>query len=60
MYITFCQVWLPFMILPLYTVLDRMPDSLLEAASDLGAQLVADVPPRRPAAVAARICWPAA
>jgi spermidine/putrescine transport system permease protein len=37
MYITFCQVWLPFMILPLYTILDRMPNSLLEAASDLGA-----------------------
>jgi spermidine/putrescine transport system permease protein len=37
MYLTFCQVWLPFMILPLYTVLDRMPNSLLEAASDLGS-----------------------
>ncbi|MDQ3227095.1 MAG: ABC transporter permease [Chloroflexota bacterium] len=36
MYITFCQVWLPFMILPLFTILDRMPSSLLEAASDLG------------------------
>jgi spermidine/putrescine transport system permease protein len=37
MYLTFCQVWLPFMILPLYTVLDRMPNSLLEAAADLGS-----------------------
>jgi spermidine/putrescine transport system permease protein len=37
MYITFCQVWLPFMILPLYTILDRLPSTLLEAASDLGA-----------------------
>ena len=37
MYITFAQVWLPFMILPLYTILDRMPDSLLEASSDLGS-----------------------
>ena len=36
MYITFCQIWLPFMILPLFTILDRMPSSLLEAASDLG------------------------
>jgi spermidine/putrescine transport system permease protein len=36
MYITFCQVWLPFMILPLFTILDRLPNSLLEAASDLG------------------------
>lgn len=37
MYITFSQVWLPFMILPLFTIIDRMPDSLLEAASDLGS-----------------------
>ena len=37
MYITFCHVWLPFMILPLYTILDRLPDSLLEAAADLGS-----------------------
>src|ERR687893_1582891 len=36
MFLTFCQVWLPFMILPLFTVLDRMPNSLIEAASDLG------------------------
>jgi spermidine/putrescine transport system permease protein len=36
MYLTFCQVWLPFMILPLFTILDRLPNSLLEAASDLG------------------------
>jgi len=37
MYFAFCQVWLPFMILPLYTVLDRLPDNLLEAAADLGS-----------------------
>jgi ABC-type spermidine/putrescine transport system permease subunit I len=37
MYLTFCQVWLPFMILPLYTVLDRIPDTFLEAAADLGS-----------------------
>lgn len=36
MYITFSQVWLPFMILPLYTILDRLPNSLLEASADLG------------------------
>ena len=29
--------YLPFMILPLFTVLDKLDDSLLEAASDLGA-----------------------
>ncbi len=37
MFLTFCQVWLPFMILPLYTVLERMPNSLVEAAADLGS-----------------------
>ncbi|MFM9108651.1 MAG: ABC transporter permease, partial [Chloroflexota bacterium] len=36
MYITFCHVGLPFMILPLYTILDRLPDTLLEASGDLG------------------------
>jgi ABC-type spermidine/putrescine transport system permease subunit I len=36
MYIAFCQVWLPFMILPLYTILDRLPNNLLEASADLG------------------------
>jgi spermidine/putrescine transport system permease protein len=36
MVLTFSQVWLPFMILPLYTVLDQLPPSLLEAAADLG------------------------
>ena len=37
MFLTFCQVWLPFMILPLFTVLERMPDTMIEAASDLGS-----------------------
>jgi putrescine transport system permease protein len=30
-------VYLPFMVLPLYAVLDRLDDDLLEAAADLGA-----------------------
>jgi spermidine/putrescine transport system permease protein len=37
MYIAFCHVWLPFMILPLYTILERIPNTLLEAAADLGS-----------------------
>lgn len=37
MVLTFAQVWLPFMILPLYTVLDQLPGSLLEASADLGS-----------------------
>jgi putative spermidine/putrescine transport system permease protein len=36
-WITFCYLWLPFAILPIYGALERVPDSLLEASSDLGA-----------------------
>jgi putative spermidine/putrescine transport system permease protein len=38
MWIVFSYVWLPFMILPLYTALERIPDSLIEASQDLGAK----------------------
>lgn len=31
-------LWLPFMILPIYSGLDRLPASLLDAAGDLGAR----------------------
>ena len=35
--ITLAYLWLPFMILPVYAGLERVPDSLLEASADLGA-----------------------
>ncbi|WP_163507272.1 ABC transporter permease [Fodinicola acaciae] len=35
--ITLAYLWLPYMILPVYAGLERIPDSLLEASSDLGA-----------------------
>ncbi|MGZ4629802.1 MAG: ABC transporter permease [Oryzihumus sp.] len=35
--LTLAYLWLPFMILPVYAGLERVPDSLLEASSDLGA-----------------------
>ena len=35
--IVLTYLWLPFMILPVYAGLERLPDSLLEASSDLGA-----------------------
>jgi putative spermidine/putrescine transport system permease protein len=38
MWIVFSYIWLPFMIIPCYAALERVPDSLLEAASDLGAR----------------------
>ncbi|AFZ30977.1 binding-protein-dependent transport systems inner membrane component [Gloeocapsa sp. PCC 7428] len=37
MVVTLCYVWLPFMILPLVTALERLPKNLLEASADLGA-----------------------
>lgn len=37
MIITYVQVWLPFMILPVFTVMDHIPNTLLEAAADLGS-----------------------
>jgi putative spermidine/putrescine transport system permease protein len=36
--ITLGYMWLPFMILPIYAGLERLPNSLLEASSDLGAR----------------------
>jgi putative spermidine/putrescine transport system permease protein len=30
-------LWLPYMVLPVYAGLERLPDSLLEASADLGA-----------------------
>ena len=38
MWVVFSYIWLPFMIIPCYAALERVPDSLLEAASDLGAR----------------------
>jgi putative spermidine/putrescine transport system permease protein len=37
MWIVFSYIWLPFMIVPVYGALERIPDSLLEASGDLGA-----------------------
>jgi len=37
MFIAFCYIWLPYMIVPIQTALERVPKSLLEASSDLGA-----------------------
>jgi putative spermidine/putrescine transport system permease protein len=37
-WITFSYLWLPFAILPIFGALERLPDSLLEASSDLGAR----------------------
>jgi putative spermidine/putrescine transport system permease protein len=38
MWIVFSYIWLPFMIIPSYAALEKVPDSLLEASADLGAR----------------------
>ena len=38
MWIVFSYIWLPFMILPVYAALERIPQSYLEASQDLGGR----------------------
>jgi len=38
MFIVFVYIWLPYMIIPIQTALERVPGTLLEASSDLGAK----------------------
>jgi putative spermidine/putrescine transport system permease protein len=38
MWIVFSYIWLPFMILPVYASLERIPHSYVEASRDLGAK----------------------
>jgi putative spermidine/putrescine transport system permease protein len=37
-FIVFCYLWLPFMIIPVYAALERIPPSQIEASQDLGAR----------------------
>jgi putative spermidine/putrescine transport system permease protein len=52
--------WFPYMVIPLYAGLDRLPDSLLEASTDLGAKASRTfrsivLPQLRPALIAGSI-----
>jgi putative spermidine/putrescine transport system permease protein len=38
MWVVFSYIWLPFMILPIYAALERVPHSYIEASRDLGAR----------------------
>jgi putative spermidine/putrescine transport system permease protein len=38
MWIVFSYIWLPFMILPVWAAMERVPDSYIEASADLGAR----------------------
>jgi putative spermidine/putrescine transport system permease protein len=37
-WLVFSYLWLPFMIIPIYAGLERIPDSLLDASGDLGGK----------------------
>jgi putative spermidine/putrescine transport system permease protein len=37
-WIVFSYIWLPFMILPVWSAIERVPDSYIEASADLGAR----------------------
>jgi putative spermidine/putrescine transport system permease protein len=37
-FVVFCYIWLPFMIIPVYAALERIPESFIEASSDLGGR----------------------
>jgi putative spermidine/putrescine transport system permease protein len=60
LWLVFTYLWLPFMILPIYAGLERIPSSMLEASADLGARSVrtflrVTVPLAFPAVVAGSI-----
>ena len=38
LWIVFCYLWLPYVMLPVYASLERIPNSLIEASTDLGAR----------------------
>ena len=38
MWLVFSYIWLPYMIVPVYSAFERIPNSLLEASGDLGAR----------------------
>ena len=38
MWIVFSYIWLPFMVMPVWAAIERVPDSYLEASGDLGAR----------------------
>jgi len=37
-FIAFCYIWLPYMVIPVYAALDRIPGSMIEASQDLGGR----------------------
>jgi putative spermidine/putrescine transport system permease protein len=50
-WIAFVYLWLPFVILPIYAAIERIPPSYLEASGDLGARALTTF---------RRVIWPLA
>jgi putative spermidine/putrescine transport system permease protein len=42
-FIVFCYIWLPYMIIPVYASLERIPASQIEASQDLGGRTLRTV-----------------
>jgi putative spermidine/putrescine transport system permease protein len=38
-FIVFCYIWLPYMVIPIYAALERIPPSMIEASQDLGGRV---------------------
>jgi putative spermidine/putrescine transport system permease protein len=62
MWIVFAYLWLPFMILPIFAAIERIPPSLLEASQDLGGKAFRTfgrvvLPLALPGVVARSIFW---
>ena len=50
MWLVFTYIWFPFMVLPVYAALERVPYSFIEASADLGRPRLHDAAPGDPAA----------
>ena len=42
-FIVFCYIWLPYMIIPVYAAMERIPSSQIEASQDLGGRTLRTV-----------------
>jgi putative spermidine/putrescine transport system permease protein len=42
-FIVFCYIWLPYMVIPVYAALERIPASQIEASQDLGGRTLRTV-----------------
>ena len=50
MWLVFTYIWFPFMVMPVYAALERIPYSLVEASADLGGARLHDPATRDPPA----------